>query len=143
MNMMKKAFLASSLFLIGFTSHLLAGSILAPGNYDAKRLVTKLDHDTLRASSKWRMGDGEPPIGPGKAAGLALAAQKVQFPDFKDASVREVSLVSSPKGSYYRVLIWQAVDMDAVAEAGGRMKPNQMNYYVLLDSSVIKPETKD
>lgn len=89
------------------------------------------------------MGDGEPPIGPGKAAGLALAAQKVQFPDFKDASVREVSLVSSPKGSYYRVLIWQAVDMDAVAEAGGRMKPNQMNYYVLLDSSVIKPETKD
>ena len=140
---MKKSIILSSLVLIGFASNLLAGGIQSPGTYDAKKLVTKLDHGTLKASSNWKMGDGEPPIGPGKAAELALAAQKVQFPDFKDASVREVSLVSSPNGSYYRVMIWQAVDMDVVAEAGGRMKPNQMNYYVLLDSSVIKPETKD
>lgn len=141
---MKKLILATNLILFGFTSHLMAaGSIQTPGTYETKKLVTKLEHKTLKASSDWKMGNGEPPIGPGKAAELALAAQKIQFPDFKDASVREVSLVASPNGSYYRVMIWQAIDMEVVAEAGGRMKPNQMNYYVLLNSSVIKPETKD
>ena len=135
--------ITSLLITITFTSSLFAGSIQSPGTYGTKKLVTKLDHGTLKESSNWKMGDGEPPIGPGKAAELALAAQKIQFPDFEDASVREVSLVSSPHGNYYRVMIWQVVDMNAVAKTGGRAKPNQMSYYVLLDSSIIKPEPKD
>lgn len=110
---------------------------MAPGTYGEKKLTTRLDHEVLKASSDWKMGQGEPPIGPGKAAELALAAQKIQFPDFKNPSVKEVSLVSSSSGCYYRVMLWHEI-----AGSEGLSKPDQMNYYVLLDSSVIKPEVR-
>jgi hypothetical protein len=116
-----------------------AGSIMAPGTYGAKKLVTKLEHDLLESSSNWKMGDGEPPISPVNTSDLAFASLKIQFPVFNDAVVREVSLVSTKHGCYYRVLIVRDVDMAEVAKAGGHMKPDQLNYYVLLNSTVINP----
>ena len=141
---MKTLLLTTALSIFVFSSlGSAAGSIQSPGTYGEKKLVTKLDHEELKASSLWKIGDGEPPIGPGKASVLASTAQKLHFPDFKDGVVREVSLVSSKNGCYYRVMIAQEVDMNAVAAAGGRMKPNQMNFYVLLNSTVINPKEKD
>ena len=141
---MKTILLTTALSLFVFTAQgIAAGSIQSPGIFGEKKLVTKLDHEDLKASSAWKMGDGEPPIGPGKAAGLASDAKKVQFPNFKDSVVREVSLVSSKNGCYYRVTIAQDVDMEAVASVGGTVKPSQMTFYVLLDSTVINPKDKD
>ena len=130
-------------FLVATTQGKAAGSIQTNGIYGEKKLATILDHEVLKASSAWKMGEGEPPIGPGKAVGLASTALKTQFSNFKDAVVREVSLVSSKNGCYYRVVISQDIDMEAVAAAGGKMKPNQMTFYVLLNSTVIHPKDKD
>jgi len=141
---MKTLLLTTALSMFVFTAQgIAAGSIQSPGIYGEKKLVTKLDHEDLKASSPWKMGEGEPPIGPGKASVLASASQKLQFPDFKEGVVGEVSLVSTKNGCYYRVMIAQEVDMEVVAAAGGRMKPSQMTFYVLLNSTVINPKEKD
>ncbi len=137
---MKKTFITALLIIVAFSSPLIAaGSIRVFGSYEGNKLVTLVNHEDLKASSTWKFGDGEPPITPIQAADLAIKAQKIQFPEFKRATIREISLRSTENGCYYAVQIVENVEKEEVTEAGGAMKVNQMSYIVMLNSKVITP----
>ena len=130
--------------VLGFSVQGFAGgTIMAPGIFGDKNLVTKMSHDELKASSDWKLGNGEPPVAPVFASELAMKSLKEIFPDFQNAIVREISLVSSKNGCYYRVAIIQDVPSEEVKNNGDVMKVNQLNFYVLLNSTVIAPKEKD
>ena len=96
-------------------------------------------HDELKSSSGWKLGDGDPPITSIQAADLAIQAQKIQFPQLQSVAIKEISLCLTENGCYYRVMLYEEPDKEAVAKAGGTMKPNQMSYFVLLNSKVLNP----
>lgn len=140
---MKSSFLTVFL-IIGFSVMGFAGGvIMSPGIFGDKKLVTRMSHDELKASSDWKLGNGEPPVSSVVASELAMKSLKETFPDFPDAIVREISLVSSKSGCYYRVSIIQDVADEEVKDNGGHMKVSQTNFYVLLNSTVIAPKERD
>lgn len=137
---MKSILIASALtFLALVTKSSAAGSIRVPGQYVDKKLVTIVSHDDLKASSAWRLGEGEPPITSIQAADLAINSQKSQFPELKNVTIKEISLCSTENGCYYRVMLYEEPDKEVVIKAGGTMTPNQMSYFVLLNSKVLNP----
>lgn len=140
-----KALLLSSLsvalLLPGLS--LAAGGIFAPGRLGDTKMMTKLPNEVLAASPEWSFDQGEPVLGPAKAASLAMEALRKTFPELKNASVGEVALKEKNGHGYYRVLIMQKVDPKAVTEAGGAMTPSQLGFFVLMDGTVVTPQPKD
>ena len=119
---------------------------VSSGGTETTKFLTKLPQTELEASTSWKLSDGEPPIGPGKAAMLAIASKDAEYPDFKDWVIRDITLQFSEHGSYYRVNFkGKTYEEETVIDTILRISHHYegFTYFVLFDSTVITPKQRD